>query len=67
MDAEAAANAPAPETKHVHAILADTFEIDGTTWADLKDIAMKDGFQESKMFADYSAEDRAILSAFIEA
>ena len=56
-----------PETKHVHIILNDTFEIDGTPWDDLEDIAMVDGFKETEEFAAYSAKDRAILCAFIEA
>lgn len=63
----AAPSEDTPETKHVHIILDDSFTIDGTTWEDLKDIAMVDGFKESKDFAQYSAGDRAIISAFISA
>jgi hypothetical protein len=56
-----------PETKHVHIILDDSFVNGGITWEDFKDIAMADGFQESKEFAEASAKDRAIINAFISA
>ena len=56
-----------PVLEHVHITLDDDFEIDGTRWADLRSTAMAEGFQETEEFASYSAEDRAIISAFIEA
>lgn len=60
-------SAPVAETSHVHVILNDATEIDGTTWADLKATAMAEGFKVTDDFAAYSAEDRAIICAFIDA
>ena len=58
---------PAPVMSHVHVILNDSTEIDGTTWADLKATAMAEDFKTSDEYAAYSAENRAIIDAFIEA
>ena len=66
-DADADADEPAPVTSHVHVILDDATEIDGNAWSALRDTAMAEGYTETEEFAAYSAEIRAIISAFIDA
>ena len=66
-DADDEADEPAPVTSHVHVILDDATTIDGVAWSALRDTAMAEGYTETDEFNAYSSENRAIISAFIDA
>lgn len=50
---------------NVPAVLSDQTAIMDISWGDLKAIAMKPDFSESKMFTSYTSEDNEIVLSLI--